>query len=304
VTIQDNIFFNDFAASGRPLASDSKHYIVIKDSNENDDGMLGAERITVERNIFLNWEGDPGDTFLQVGNDGKPYLEAIDVNIENNLFLGNSSNPIGAAFGVSGAKNVHFINNTVTGNLPAEAYAARVAIKEQNPPNENITFCNNIWSDPTGTMGSVTLEEDNGFSEGRLDSTLNLSLDSNLYWNGGQPIPEGDLLSPLKDDRHPLVADPQLEKDFDGLLLPVWDGTQFLSGNLVIRDEFLRLAQEYGSLAQRSPALRRGNLDCAPGEDIFRFERDILPSFGADQGSNWITSLLSPFSLSPLNIPQ
>lgn len=304
VTIQDNIFFNDFAASGRPLAHDSKHYIVIKDSNENDDGRLGAERITVERNIFLNWEGDPGDTFLQVGNDGKPYFEAIDVNIENNLFLGNSSNPIGSAFGVSGAKNVQFINNTVAGNLPAEAYAARIAIKELNPRNENITLCNNIWSDPTGTMGSITLEEDNGFSEGRLDSTVNLSLDSNLYWNGGQPIPDGDLLSPLKDDPHAMVADPQLENDFDGLILPIWGGTQFLSSNLLVRDEFLRLAQDYGSLAQRSPALRRGNLDCAPGEDIFRFERDVLPSFGADQGTNWITSMLSPFRLYVTSISQ
>jgi hypothetical protein len=153
-------------------------------------------------------------------------------------------------------------------------------------------------------MGSLTLEENNGFSEGRLDSTINLSLDSNLYWNGGQPIPGGDLLSPLKDDRHPLVADPQLGKDFDGLILPVWDGSQFRSGNLLIRDEFLRLAHEYGSLAQRSPALRKGNLECAPGDDIFRFLRDVLPSFGADQGTPWITSLRSPFSLSTTNNPQ
>ena len=74
--------------------------------------------------------------------------------------------------------------------------------------------------------------------------------------------------------------------------------------NLLVRDEFLRLAQDYGSLAQRSPALRRGNLDCAPGEDIFRFERDVLPSFGADQGTNWITSMLSPFRLYVTSISQ
>ena len=297
VTIQDNIFFNDFAASGRPLDNESKHYVVIKDSNEDDDGMLGAERITVQRNIFLNWQGDPGDTFLQVGNDGKPYFEAREVSIENNLFLGNSSNPIGAAFGISGAKNVQFINNTITGDLPSDAYAARIVTKELNPKNEDITFCNNIWSDPTGTMGALQ-DENNGFSEGKPETTLNISLDSNLYWNGGQLIPDGDFLSPLSDDQHGVIADPQLETDFSDLVLPLWDGTQFASGNLLIREEFMRLAQKYGSLVQSSPALRKGNLECAPGHDIFRFTRDFLPSFGADQGAGGASSMISPFGVS------
>ena len=298
VTIQDNVFFNDFAASGRPLQSDSKHYIVIKDSNENDDGMLGAERITVQRNIFLNWQGNPGETFLQVGNDGKPYFEARDVSIQDNLFLGNSSNPIGAAFGVSGAKDVEFINNTITGDLPSDAYAARIVTKELNPKNENILLCNNIWADPTGTMGVITEAGNNGFAEGKPEDTLNLLLDSNLYWNGGQPIPDGDLLSPLRDDRHRLIADPQLETDLTDLILPVWEGTKFPSGNLLIREEFLRLAQGYASLPQSSPALRRGNLECASRHDIFRSTRDVLPSFGADQGSEWFSSIGSPFDSS------
>ena len=298
VTIQDNVFFNDFAASGRPLENDTKHYIVIKDSNENDDGMLGAERITVQRNIFLNWQGNPGDTFLQVGNDGKPYFEARDVSIQNNLFIGNSTSLIGAAFGISGAKNVEFINNTITGDLPSDAYAARIVTKEMNPKNENITFCNNIWSDPTGTMGIITEDGNNGFSEGRPENTLDLSLDSNLYWNGDELIPDGDLLSPLRDDLHGIIANPRLETDFTDLVLPVWEGTKFRSGNLQIRDEFLRLAEKYASLGQTSPALRRGNLTCASGHDIFRSPRDLRPSFGADQGAAWISSTLSPFGFS------
>ncbi len=296
VTIQDNLFFNDYAASGRPLENEAKHYIVIKDSNEDDDGMLGAERITVQRNIFLNWQGNPGETFLQVGNDGKPYFEAREVSIQNNLFLGNSSIPIGAAFGVSGAKDVEFINNTISGDLPSDAYAVRIVTKEMNPKNENITFCNNIWSDPTGSMGITTEDANNGFSEGKPDTTLNLFLDSNLYWNGGQPIPDGDLLSPLIDDRHRLVANPQLESDFTDLVLPVWEDTKFRSGNLLIREEFLRLAKKYASLGQTSPALRRGNLTCASGHDIFREPRDLIPSFGADQGTARINSMSAPFA--------
>ncbi|HSL45270.1 MAG TPA: hypothetical protein VK897_17685 [Anaerolineales bacterium] len=299
VTIQDNVFFNDFAASGRPVENNTKHYIVIKDSNQDDDGLLGSERITVQRNIFLNWQGNEGETFVQVGNDGNPYFEARQVTVQNNLFLGNSLYPIGAAFGVSGVKDVQFINNTVSGDLPSLAYAARVVIKDQNPKNENITFCNNIWSDPTGTMGMGTPEkrDRNEFSDGKVDSTINLLLDNNLYWNGGELIPPGDLLSPLLDDRHHLIADPELETDFTDLVLPVWDGTSFQSGNLTIRDEFLRLAHEYGSLPRHSPALLRGSSTCASGHDIFRFIRGVRPSFGADQGTSQISSMLSPFNL-------
>lgn len=297
VTIQDNVFFNDFAASGRPVENNTKHYIVIKDSNEANDGMLGAERITVQRNIFLNWQGNPGETFLQVGNDGKPYFEARDVTIQNNLFLGNSLHPIGAAFGVNGAKDVQFVNNTISGDLPSLAYAVRIGIKDRNPKNENITFCNNIWSDPTGTMGAIKADKNNDFSNGKPENTLNLLIENNLYWNGGEVIPDGDLVSPLRDDPHRLIADPQLDTDFTDLILPVWDGAGFPSGNLLIRDEFLRLAQKYGLLAQRSPALGKGSPTCASGIDIFRQTRGSLPSLGADQGIAWLTSMLPPFDL-------
>jgi hypothetical protein len=279
------------------VGNDTKHYIVIKDSNEDDDGMQGAERIKVQRNIFLNWQGNSGDTFLQVGNDGKPYFEARDVIVQNNLFLGNSPHPIGAAFGVNGAKDVQFVNNTVTGDLPSRSYAARIDIKGENPKNENILFCNNIWSDPVGTMGMGTPEEgdSNEFSDGNPENTINLLLDHNLYWNGGEVIPEGDLVSPLRDDPHYLVADPQLNTDFTDLILPVWGADGFPSGNMLIRDEFLRLAQKYGSLAQRSPALWRGDRACASGHDIFRFIRGFEPSFGAYQGTPRFSSNLSPF---------
>lgn len=299
VIIEDNVFFNDFAASGRPLENNSKHYIVIKDSNEGDDGMLGAKRIKVQRNIFLNWQGNPGETFVQVGNDGKPYFEASEVTIQNNLFLGNSPNPIGAAFGVSGAKDVLFINNTVSGDLPSQAFAARIDIKAENPKNENIVLCNNIWSDPSGTMGKGTPEEGdrNEFSDGNPESTVNLLLEHNLYWNGAEDIPDGDLLSPLTDDANSLVANPRLNTHFTDLILPVWDGANFPSNNVSIREEFLRLAGEYGSLSNRSPALLNGSLTCSPGHDIFRLSRGIQPSLGADQGTGKIVGFLFPFVL-------
>ena len=89
VIIQDNVFFNDFAASGREVSTETKHYIVVKDSNEDEDGQLGSERITIRRNVFLNWQGG-SENFVKIGNDGKPYHEAKDVTVENNLMVGNS----------------------------------------------------------------------------------------------------------------------------------------------------------------------------------------------------------------------
>ena len=53
VTIRDNIFFNDFAGSGRTNNNDTGSFIVVKDSNAGDDEQIGSERITVRRNVFL-----------------------------------------------------------------------------------------------------------------------------------------------------------------------------------------------------------------------------------------------------------
>jgi hypothetical protein len=82
VLIQDNVFFNDFAGSGRS-DSDTSSFVVIKDSNGNDDGILGSEHITVRRNVFAHWEGSSGQGFVRIGEDGTENYEARDVLIEN-----------------------------------------------------------------------------------------------------------------------------------------------------------------------------------------------------------------------------
>jgi hypothetical protein len=286
VLIQDNIFFNDFDGSGRSDPGNTKAFITIKDSNEGDDGLFGSERVTLRRNIFLNWQGG-SEPFIQVGNDGKPYHEAKDIQIENNLMIGNSASEVNALLAVSGARNVSFINNTVTGDLPSRAYAIRIDRKGSNPQNRDIFMYNNIWSDPSGTMGSRSSENDNKFSNGDLVDVSNLVLDNNLYWNGGRAIPPGDLVSPLVDDTRRVVANPLLNTNHGGVVLPRWSGSSFLSGLSTIREEFLRLVLLYGMISTQSPAIGMADPRYTPSGDILGRPRPSIPSLGAVEIFRW-----------------
>ena len=208
VVIQDNIFFNDFAGSGRVNGNDTSSFIVMKDCNAGDDGQIGAERITVRRNVFLNWEGCSGSNFVLVGEDGMPYFEGEDILVENNLMIGNSANDMRAAFGVKGGRNVTFRNNTVVGNLPSLAYAFRINQEGANPVNENVALPQQHLVRSDRDHGRGGGGGTNEFSDGAPAEATGLVLDHNLYWNGGAAIPPGDLVSPLVDDARRIVADP------------------------------------------------------------------------------------------------
>jgi hypothetical protein len=270
VTIQDNIFFNDFQGSGRENQNDTSSFIVIKDSNGSDDTNLGSRRISVKRNIFLNWQGSTGSNFVLIGEDGQPFFEAEEVLVENNLLLGNSPHPLRAAFGVKGGRNITFRSNTVAGDLPSLAFALRLNQEGANPANENIRFFNNIWSDPTGTMGAENPGRPNDFSDTPSGETTSFSLDHNLYWNGGSPIPEdsGELVNYTGDDNR-VVGDPLLGGQ-GGIVLPRWieAQSQFAGGFASIRQAFEHLAANYGEPAAGSPAIDRANPEQVPAEDI------------------------------------
>lgn len=272
VVIEDNIFFNDFEASGRDDDGSTKHFIVVKDSNENADRLRGSKRITIRRNVFLSWQGDE-ESFIGVGNDGKPYHEAQNVRIENNLFIGNGSDAMNAPLTVYGARALTFANNTVVGDLPSDAFAFEVDIKARNPRNDGIWFRNNIWSDVTGTMSQ--------FSDGDRADTSDLVLDNNLYWNDGRTISSGDVVSPLRDDARLVVQDPGLSAEQGSIVLPVWAGTRFRSGEASVRAEFARLVHAYGSLPADSSAVGRALTSAAPRDDILGRTRDGEPDLGA-----------------------
>lgn len=297
VIIQDNIFFNDLAGSGRPDPATSHSFITIKDSDEGADGLLGSEHIIVRRNIFLNWEGGR-ETLIQVGNDGKPYYEARDVAIENNLFIGNSHHNAYSILGLRGVRDVRFANNTAIGDFPSSAYAMWVDVKDANLINDNLTFVNNIWADPTGSMGSYFNEtDDNEFSKGDPLSAANIGIDTNLYWNGSAAIPGGDLLVPMVDDGNALAADPLLRIFQDEVVLPRWDGAAFLSGSGSIREEFVRLVEMYGRPAAGSPAIGAAAPATAVAEDILGRPRSATPDLGAYEYHMEFTGESEPTSI-------
>jgi hypothetical protein len=275
VQVQDNIFLNDFAGSGRSNANDTSAYVVIKDSNGDDDGLLGSKNISVRRNIFLNWEGSVGYGFIQVGEDGTANYEAEDVLLENNLLLGNSANTMRAPFAIMGVRNVTVRHNTIVGNLPVAAgFTMRLYNFGDNQPNANIRFYNNIWSDPNGTMER--------FAAAPSGETASFTLDRNLYWNGGQPIPaSGSSLVNVANDASRVLADPQLGSQ-TGLAVPRWNAStsRFGDGSTTIRQAFERLVTLYGTPGA-SAVLNAALPAQSPADDILGGPRGSTPDLGA-----------------------
>jgi hypothetical protein len=278
VAVEDNIFFNDFAGSSRENRNATGPYVLIKNSGDQ----FATMKIVVRRNVFLNWEGLPDQPMLLVGEDGKAFLEAEDVTIENNLFLLNSRGSgagkagvrraalaTGAgAFGVKGARRIVFRANTVSGDSPHGTfeYEARINREGKNPVNEDIAFYNNVWSSPSGTMVP--------FSAGRPEETKGAVLKRNLYWNGGPPGPrDGGVLEPVYDQQA-VNADPRLGPPRN-LVLPRWDtaGEKFLSGSKTIRQEFERLVNLYGAPRKGSPAIDAADPENTPADDILGRKR-------------------------------
>jgi hypothetical protein len=281
IIVQDNIFMNDFAGSGRTNGNDTSSYIVIKDSNGSADRFLGSRNITIRRNIFLNWEGSTGSNFVLIGEDGQDFYEAEDVTIENNLMLGNSINVIRAPFGVKGGRSITFNNNTIAGDMPALAFAMRFNCEGANPINTNIAMYNNIWSDPTGTMGANS-GGPNDFSDTPAGQVQNYTLSNNLYWNGGNPIPEdaGETVNP-SDDAGAIIADADLGSQ-SGLILPRWDpiGEIFDDGSATICEAFDNLVQQYGTPGS-SGIVDQADAGHAPSDDISGNARGTHPDIGA-----------------------
>jgi hypothetical protein len=169
-----------------------------------------------------------------------------------------------------------FRNNTIVGDLPSSAFAARINREGDNRAGQAIRFFNNVWSDPTGTMAD--------FSDTAAGDVGSFTLSHNLYWNGGSNIPFGndDVLN-YTADRKRVVADPGLADPRD-LEPPRWlpqQGT-FAGGAKSIAECRLSLIERYGR--PRGAALV-GTADpaAAPHDDIRGHARNGRPDIGAYQ---------------------
>ncbi|MBV6415190.1 MAG: hypothetical protein OMOMHJEC_03045 [Xanthomonadales bacterium] len=279
VIVEDNVFFNDFAASGRPNANDTSSYVVVKDSNGGDDEYLGARNVVIRRNVFLNWQGSTGSGFLLFGEDGTANFEVFDSRAENNLLLGNAANTMRSPLGVKGSRDLVFRHNTVLGNLPANAYATRINREGDNPPIEAIRFAHNAFADGAGTMTdfSDTLPAD-------LSTVRPSTLVRNAYWNAGSALPHdpGDMLN-ISGDATRVTADPLLP-DPATVPTPWWNPAQnqFNGGHARIRDAFVALVEAYARPAAGSALIGAATAGAdVPPDDILGRPR---PANGADLG--------------------
>lgn len=280
VIVEGNVFFNDFAASGRPNNNDTASYVVVKDSNSTDDEYLGARNVVIRRNIFLNWQGSIGNGFLLFGEDGTANFEAFDCLVENNLLIGNSANTQRSPLGVKGSRDIVFRHNTILGDQPANAYATRINREADNPQIEAIRFAHNVFADTAGTMAdfSDTLPAD-------LSTTRPSVLVRNAYWNNGAAFPnDGTDVLNITGDTTRVTANPLLPATTT-VTTPHWIVAlgQFNGGQTTIAGVFTQLATTYGI-----PAAGSALIDAAtPGADVPAL--DLLgnprPAGSADLGA-------------------
>jgi hypothetical protein len=282
ILVEGNIFFNDFAGSGRPLNNDTSSYILVKDSDGAADGMLGCERINIRRNVFMNWEGTSGHNFLLMGEDGNSYYEARDVTIENNLLLGNSPTPMKAPFNAKGVSGIKFRYNTLVGSFPGRTWLRinrerNFAGTAYNMPSD-IDFTGNVFSDPTGTM--------EWFSESADADVGTVNLADNVFWNGGKnlPVTATDVVQPTSD---PTFVQPGVDPRLPSIptakiACPRWVPStgRFAEGSRTIAEAFERLVDLYAVPGPDTPLIDRGNPAQAPTVDIKGRPRTGNPDVG------------------------
>lgn len=285
VIIQDNIFFNDFAASGRTNGQNTGSYVTIQDSNAATDRNLGSRDIILRRNVLLNWQGSPGSTIIAVGESQVSFHQAQQILIENNLILGNGRDPVLAAFGVNGSRDITFRNNTVTGDLPSFSYAVRLNMQTNNLINQKISLYNNIWADYTGTMGQLDANTPLRFSDTDPTETETFVILNNLYWNGGFGLPlNTSQLINYTDDSQRVIGDPYLQERLDDVEPPVWNPNtkRFADGSTFIREAFINLVERYGRISSGSYAIDAAEAEQAAVEDILGRPRTAsAPDIGA-----------------------
>ncbi len=284
ITVEDCILTSDRAGWDRASGGQTHPYFTIKNSGNSNPNT--TKRIYVRRNIFTNWESANDQSYVQFAEDAKPFYEAQDCIVENNLFIFNNTtfNHVGMVTIKGGCKNILVRANTAVGHPQGgSAFSARIWTENNSMKNEDLYFYNNIFCDPNGGMVD--------FSDGNrtADVTGDCVLDNNLYWNNGSSIPadsgsifDPDSSDPNRNDANGVFANPLLGNP-SGMTIQRWDANsaQFLSGQTSIRGEFTRLVNLYGLPGSGSPAVDAANPLFMPADDILGRPRGASPDIGA-----------------------
>ena len=127
-------------------------------------------------------------------------------------------------------------------------------------------------------MGAGLSETDGDFSAGDLASVAGLVLDTNLYWNGGNALPSGDVLSPSSDP-NPIIGDPGLPVPDRLRATPVWTGSQFRGGDDTVGAALARIVAEFGT--PTSDVVGNADPRWSTAADILGTARGPDPALGA-----------------------
>ncbi|GEM_PF-4403272 len=117
---------------------------------------------------------------------------------------------------------------------------------DANMANNDIRYFNNVWSDPSGTMDD--------FSDTTPGQTDPWTLHNNVYYNGGNALPEdgNELVNP-SDDVAAIVGDPVLDDPADATI-PTWNSSagQFTDGSQNICEARWRRRTSMSGVTSRS----------------------------------------------------
>lgn len=240
VYVHDNIFFDKDPGD--------RDFLVIKDSTPvgEPDFFRSTKHAYVRRNIFLNWQGGGNSAMIYLGEDNDRDEYAVqNALLENNLFIGNGNVGTGfaAPIAMRGVKDITVRNNTFAGEFQNGRSWSFLAWAISSPEvlrTEHLYVYNNAWV----SAGVQT----NRFSKSDADQIGDFRIENNLYWNGGQTIPQdGQGLINHLADSSAIRNDPGLPSVPSQISLPSWNSQtgQFDDGSSTICQAFERLVADY-----------------------------------------------------------
>jgi hypothetical protein len=208
----------------------------------------------IRKNVFLNWWGKEDQSYITLGEDNKSFAEMTNTRIADNLFInnqtrttpngeGNLVNRIMGAITIKNADRTTIDHNIETGfmrhgwhgnNTPTDitpvGYLLRVSRETTRPSINGITITNNTLCDYSGRMGYISNAKTNDITE--------FYIDSNNYYNGGNPIWDvsdksfytWEFAIYKYPDAHATYDDPHLESDLVNVQTPHFANHRSIAG--------------------------------------------------------------------------